>query len=143
MQAGARGQLVERTSRPACLSSGFWSAALVLWARSAPPILVPPVAMADQYVSVEKSGRGWARITLQRESTNAMDVTMWQQLASALEACEQAVDVRGVIFCRCGGGWAGGLRVLRKRGGGAGCTRALRPCTLHGHPWDRGLQQAA
>lgn len=57
---------------------------------------------AGEWVQLDKEsgGKGWAVITLAREPVNSMNTTFWQQLSDAVTACEQAPDVRGVIFTR-------------------------------------------
>ena len=35
-----------------------------------------------------------------RDPVNSMNYAFWKRLTDVLHACEQAADIRGVIFCR-------------------------------------------
>ena len=52
----------------------------------------------ETYVHIEKKAQGYAVLTLAREPVNSMNLDLWRQLASALDALEADPSVRGVIF---------------------------------------------
>ena len=56
----------------------------------------------EGWITVERAAQGeWARITMAREPVNSMNYAFWKRLTDVLHTCEQAPDIRGVIFCRC------------------------------------------
>ncbi len=52
----------------------------------------------DTYVTIEKKSGGYAILTINREPVNSMNLDLWRQLATALDALEADPSVRGVIF---------------------------------------------
>lgn len=58
-------------------------------------------AHPESWITLERDSQGWARIIMAREPVNSMNLPFWQRLSDLLHICEQAQDVRGVVFCRC------------------------------------------
>lgn len=54
----------------------------------------------DSWIKLERDAQGWARVVMAREPVNGMNLPFWQRLSDLLHTCEQAPDIRGIIFCR-------------------------------------------
>ena len=50
-------------------------------------------------VHVEKTGEGYAVLTIRREPVNSMNLELWAELGAAVEDCERDRSVRGIIIC--------------------------------------------
>lgn len=56
--------------------------------------------MAESWVTLDDSDKGFARIVMAREPVNSMNLEFWQRLQELLYQCEETPEIRGVIFCR-------------------------------------------
>lgn len=52
----------------------------------------------DNFLSIDKKDGGYAIVSLNREPVNSMNLDLWRQLSTTLDALEADRSVRGVIF---------------------------------------------